>query len=130
MEKLKASIVVASHLSDCQESVMSTEQRNMRLNFAKFLIFKTEGDLRKEIDPDVEWEVFIKKFHTATRQKCVCIEEPMSDSGLEGYNRKDEYEFEFREKDKNGKPYYRVYHDAEHYETCGVNTFKKYFKPL
>jgi hypothetical protein len=62
-------------------------------------------------------------------EKCICILEPNGDNGLEGYNLNWEYRYESREKDKNGKPYFRVYIDEEDsYDTCGVNTFYKYFK--
>lgn len=60
---------------------------------------------------------------------CTCINEPMGANGLEGFVRNEKYRFEYREKDKNGKPYYRVYHDSTYYETCGVDTFKKFFQP-
>ena len=63
-------------------------------------------------------------------EKCICILEPNGDHGLEGYNLNWEYRYEHLEKDKNGNPYYRVYIDEEDsYDTCGVNTFHKYFKP-
>lgn len=56
--KTKASIVVMSHLSDIQEQVVGREEINSHINFAKFIILKTNGDLTKEIDPDVLWEEF------------------------------------------------------------------------
>jgi hypothetical protein len=65
---------------------------------------------------------------------CECIAEPMGESGLEGYNEGDWYIYEHMSEDKNKKPYYRIYNNGEYgillgyYETCGVNTFKKFFK--
>jgi len=61
---------------------------------------------------------------------CLCVLEPAGHCGLEGFNIKSTYRYERRPKDKNGRPYYRVYHSDDYYETCGPNIFKKYFKPL
>lgn len=58
---------------------------------------------------------------------CICVESPMSDSGLEGFNEKEEYKYQLKI-DKKGKDYYKIYHDEDYAQTCGVNTFKKYFK--
>lgn len=63
---------------------------------------------------------------------CQCIIAPMARNGLEGYDRDEHYFCEYKEKDKNSKPYYRVYPaydpDNIYYETCGPNIFKKFFK--
>jgi len=63
MNKVKASIVVMSHLSDAQEinSHSSGIEANKRINFAKFVINKTNGDLTKQIDPDKLWSEFIQQ---------------------------------------------------------------------
>ena len=65
-------------------------------------------------------------------QLCQCIYEPRGSNGLEGYNRDYYYLCEYKDKDKNGRPYYRVYPeyrpDDIYYETCGTGTFKKFFK--
>lgn len=60
---------------------------------------------------------------------CICLEAPMGSNGLEGYVPKEKYKYQRMEKDRNGEPYYRIYFpdDLTSYETCGVNTFKKYF---
>lgn len=59
--KVKASIIVMSHLSDTQiemhiESLHG--QANTRLNFAKFIILKTDGNLNLEIDPEKLYKEF------------------------------------------------------------------------
>ena len=61
---------------------------------------------------------------------CICISSPMGRNGLESYDQGETYRYERREKDKNGRPYYRVYPDknSNYYETCGVMIFKKFFK--
>lgn len=63
---------------------------------------------------------------------CICIEAPMGYNGLEGYLEKEKYKYEFKEKDWRGQPYYRIYFpdDLKSYETCGVETFKRFFAPL
>jgi hypothetical protein len=61
----KASMVVMSHLSDAQECIgigMSQEGANKRINFAKYVIIQTDGDLTKEIDPDQMWKDFINRM--------------------------------------------------------------------
>lgn len=60
---------------------------------------------------------------------CICIEAPMGANGLEGYVEKEMYKYQRMEKDRKGEPYYRIYFpdDLLNYDTCGVNTFKKYF---
>jgi hypothetical protein len=67
--KIKASIVVMSHLSDAQECLgvgMSQETANSHINFAKYLIFHLGSDLRVEIDAD-EW--YIKFCESATNKQ-------------------------------------------------------------
>ena len=59
---------------------------------------------------------------------CTCIESPMGNNGLEGFNVKDKYHYQYCESGNDGSPYYRVYHDLNYYETCGVHTFKAYFE--
>jgi len=57
----KASIVVMSHLSDAQEQIEMglklSPQSN--INFAKYVMFKTNYDLNKEIDADALWAEFM-----------------------------------------------------------------------
>lgn len=63
--------------------------------------------------------------------KCICFFEPRGNNGLEGYCLNQTYKYEFIAKDKNGKPYYRIYPDVdfkEYYEVCGPTVFKRYFK--
>jgi hypothetical protein len=62
MNKVKASIVVMSHLSDAQELMNNAGNReaNIHINFAKYLIFHLGSDLRVEIDPDDWYERFLK----------------------------------------------------------------------
>jgi hypothetical protein len=61
---LKASMVVMSHLSDTQEQLSwelnraEREDAIKRINFAKFVILQTKGDLTQEIDADGMWEKF------------------------------------------------------------------------
>lgn len=59
---VKARIVVMSHLSDAQEHCYRTMnvEAVMRINFAKYIILKTGGDLSKEINPDQYWDEFQK----------------------------------------------------------------------
>jgi hypothetical protein len=59
--------------------------------------------------------------------KAICTFEPRGDKGLEGFDRGTEYRYQALKTNEN-KDYIRVYHDNTYYETCGVNTFKKYFK--
>ena len=61
--KVKASMVVMSHLSDAQEIITHTSgvEATKRINFAKFIILRTNGDLTQEIDPDALWEEFTNK---------------------------------------------------------------------
>jgi hypothetical protein len=59
--KAKASMVVMSHLSDVQEMMemgLSKKDANNRINFAKYIISKTNGDLNQEIDVDALWAEF------------------------------------------------------------------------
>jgi hypothetical protein len=60
----KASIVVMSHLSDIQEEISMGYADNgikYHINFVKYIILQTGGDLNKEIDPDVMFKEFGKK---------------------------------------------------------------------
>ena len=67
---LKASLVVFSHLSDAQETMSYNETNSSQhINFAKFIISKTNGDLTQMIDADAMWtefEEFMKKRNTRT----------------------------------------------------------------
>ena len=64
-------------------------------------------------------------------KRCECIEEPRGRKGLEGYSRGLKYRFEKRKEDKNGKPYIRVYPlEDYYYETCSINSFKRFFKEI
>jgi len=60
----KASIVVMSHLSDSQAIIRHTSGVDAikHINFAKYVILKTNGDLNQEIDPDKLWSEFIKQL--------------------------------------------------------------------
>lgn len=64
--------------------------------------------------------------------KCVCIDEPLGECGLEGYTKSDSYHYQHMSRDRNGKEYMRVYHNLESYpdfyETCGVKDFHRFFK--
>jgi hypothetical protein len=68
--EVKASIVLASHLSDLQiettmkmskpEGQQEIEQRiGLRLEFIKFLNWKLKGDFTQEIDPEKLYEIFL-----------------------------------------------------------------------
>ena len=59
--KLKASMVVMSHLSDAQEMIIRRIMvwGNDHINFAKYVILKCQGDLTQEIDPDLLWLEFV-----------------------------------------------------------------------
>lgn len=59
---------------------------------------------------------------------CTCIEEPRGRNGLEGFTRGLKYRAVFREKDKLGRPYFRVYLSETYYETCSVRTFRIFFE--
>ena len=64
--KLKASMVVMSHLSDAQEMIIRRIMiwGNDHINFAKYVILKCQGDLTQEIDPDLLWLEFVNsKFY-------------------------------------------------------------------
>lgn len=65
----------------------------------------------------------------SSRKTAQCILEPRGESGLEGYSKGGQYEYEYRERDGNGRPYYRVWPLAgdDCYETCSVHTFKRFF---
>ena len=63
---------------------------------------------------------------------CRCIYEPRGENGLEGYLCGEKYRYEYRERDRDGKPYYRVYPVFlnNYYETCGTKVFSRYFKKI
>jgi len=55
---MTASMIVMSHLSDAQELMNSN--KNNDINFAKYIILQTEGDLTKEIDADEMYVNFLR----------------------------------------------------------------------
>jgi len=63
MNKVKASLVVMSHLSDVQEvlfmNTADTIVMNRDINFVKWLILKLKGKLDREIDADKMWKEFV-----------------------------------------------------------------------
>ena len=70
--KLKASLVVMSHLSDAQEMISHSNLvwANDHINFAKYVIMKCKGDLIQEIDADELWNEFAKsKYFSGTTFK-------------------------------------------------------------
>jgi hypothetical protein len=62
--KIKASLVVMSHLSDIQEQLnwqLTEVERNEiadNINFVKFLILQCNGNLNQEIDADEMWKKY------------------------------------------------------------------------
>lgn len=58
---VKARMVVMSHLSDAQEHCYRSMNAEAvtRINFAKYIILKTGGDLSVEINPDALWDEFV-----------------------------------------------------------------------
>jgi hypothetical protein len=58
--KIRASMVVFSHLSDIQH--VKDESFNMRINFVKYIIMHCKDDLSKEIDPDELWDEMEKNM--------------------------------------------------------------------
>lgn len=65
METVSAKLVVMSHLSDAQELMNNAGNREAqtRINFAKFIILRCNGNLNQEIDADALWAEFIKTPH-------------------------------------------------------------------
>ena len=61
--KLKASMVVMSHLSDAQEMIHlpGLGDANEQINFAKYIILETRGDLTEEINADEMWDNFLNR---------------------------------------------------------------------
>jgi len=72
------------------------------------------------------WIAFNEANEIKEEGICVCKDEPLGVSGLEGFNSGEEYKYQLKT-DTKGKNYYKIYHDDEYSQTCGVNTFKKYF---
>ena len=64
--KMKASIVLASHVSDLQMEtgmIATTDVEKtiqLRLGFIKYLNWKLQGDFRKEINPDKLYKQYLK----------------------------------------------------------------------
>ena len=56
----KASIVVMSHLSDAQELItyMCGSSAVEGINFAKYIILETKGNLNQDIDADAMYKTF------------------------------------------------------------------------
>jgi len=67
-----------------------------------------------------------KEPEVMSKGVCECIYAPMGQGGLEGFVLADEYYY-VKKKDIHGI-YYKIYHDIEYAETCGVKYFDKYFK--
>ena len=62
--KEKAQLIIMSHLSDAQQLIGHQPNpvwANNHINFAKFLIMYTDGDLTQEVDPDEMWEKFLQR---------------------------------------------------------------------
>lgn len=62
--KIKAKLVVMSHLSDIQDGVFQDSEINDRISFVKIIILHCNGDLNKEINPDEIWNDFFVKGKT------------------------------------------------------------------
>ncbi len=62
--------------------------------------------------------------------RCMCLDAPMGQHGLEGYVTGDFYHFEHMSRDRYGQPYFRVYpvSGSDYYETCSPVTFKRFFE--
>lgn len=59
----KASIVVASHLSDAQiEMSTNRELAKVRMNFIKFIVNKLDGNLNQRINPDKMFEDYVQYY--------------------------------------------------------------------
>jgi hypothetical protein len=58
-----AKLVVFSHLSDAQELMNNAGNREAqeRINFAKYVILQTSGDLTKLIDPNQMYADFLNR---------------------------------------------------------------------
>lgn len=59
-----AKLVVFSHLSDAQELATRTsgvKATQERLNFVKYIILMTKGNLNKLIDPNQMWADFLQR---------------------------------------------------------------------
>lgn len=63
METMKASFVVMSHLSDAQEmiSYVCGSSASESINFAKYIILQTKGDLNQMIDADKMYKEFLAR---------------------------------------------------------------------
>ena len=59
-KNMSARMAVMSHLSDAQQLIEYgiKSEADQRINFAKFIILKTKGDLNQEIDADALWTEF------------------------------------------------------------------------
>ena len=56
-------MVVMSHLSDAQEMISYScgSEASDRINFAKYIILKTGGDLNQEIDADQMYTDYLNR---------------------------------------------------------------------
>lgn len=56
-----AKLVAFSHLSDAQEMIngMCASEARERINFVKYVILQTKGDLNTLIDPNKMWADFM-----------------------------------------------------------------------
>ena len=71
MNLTKASIVAMSHLSDAEFCTGNDPHKaNRHIEFAKYIINKTKGDLNTEIDPDALWEEFAKRWDLNNKKSC------------------------------------------------------------
>ena len=53
-------MIVMSHLSDAQE-LSNPANARLNIDFAKFIILQTNGDLNQEIDAEVMWEKYVNR---------------------------------------------------------------------
>ena len=60
----KASIVVMSHLSDIQEYPINCGTSYDKINFVKYIILQTKGNLNQDINPDTLYNNFLKNHTT------------------------------------------------------------------
>ncbi len=60
---MKACTAVLSHLSDSQEliSFVCGAEATDRINFAKFIIMRCDGDLNQDIDADALYTEFLNQ---------------------------------------------------------------------
>ena len=73
-----------------------------------------------------------KRHKKIDKGSCVCIAEPRGDNGLEGFTKDSNYHFELINQGGGKRSFYCIFpaSDTNYFETCGPNTFKKYFKAI